>query len=136
MGLRQRGNNAVCAVAAQVHRWHFGDMGRRTECKGESRRSTQGFLTFSWSSGLRSRRRRSGESVNSTATARFKGYGGAAASSMGGAALGRDSKVAVRGQALFMGAWGNVGSMPRRGVAKAESVVSVVFVPDTSRGRT
>ena len=51
-------------------------------------------------------------------------------------ALGRDRKVAVQGQALFMGAWGNVGSMPRRGVAKAESVVSVVFVPDTSRGRT
>ena len=51
------------------------------------------------------------------------------------AALGRDRKVAVWGQALFMGARDNVGSTPRRGVAEAESAASAVSVPDTSRGR-
>ena len=84
MGLRRRENDTVRAVVARVRWRHFGDAGKRTECKGESKRSTQGFLTFSWSSGLWSRWRRSGESMNSTVVARFKGYGGAARSMRGG----------------------------------------------------
>ena len=75
MGLRRRENDAVRAAAARVHRRRFGDAGKRIECKGESKRNTQGFLTSSCSSELRSRRWRSSKSANSSAVARFKGCG-------------------------------------------------------------